>query len=97
MRNFSQYFRVFATCPNSLISKLSEAVLSRFTVVQVKTYTENEQESVLESYCKFKNLDITKKVEGSIDGDCRNWIYITCGISLKKIFPCPRWFFFKIN
>ena len=61
LRNFSRYFRVFATCQDNSVSKLSEAVLSRFTVIHVKTYTENEQESVLESYCKFKNLDITKK------------------------------------
>ena len=58
LRNFSKYFRVFATCPSGLASKLSEAVLSRFTVIYVETYNENEQKSVLDSYCKTKKLDI---------------------------------------
>ena len=58
LRNFSKYFRVFATCPSGLASKLSEAVLSRFSLIYVETYNENEQKSVLDSYCKTKKLDI---------------------------------------
>ena len=59
--NFSEYFRIFATCPNSSLSKLSEAVLSRFTVNRVETYSENEQEYVLKFYCKFKKLSVKEK------------------------------------
>ena len=58
LSNFSQYFRVFATCPNGLIFKLSESVLSRFTVVHVGTYTKDEQKYALKSYCKSKKLSV---------------------------------------
>lgn len=61
LRNFSKYFKMFATCPSGLASKLSEAVLSRFSFIYVKTYSENEQKSVLDSYCKTKKLDINKE------------------------------------
>ena len=51
-------FRVFATCPSGLIFKLSESVLSRFTVVHVGSYTKDEQKYVLKSYCKSKKLSV---------------------------------------
>ena len=40
-------FRIIATCPLGAESKLSEAALSRFTVVSVNDYTENEIEYIL--------------------------------------------------
>ena len=40
-------FRIIATCPLGAESKLSEAALSRFTVVTVNDYTENEIEYIL--------------------------------------------------
>ena len=50
------YFRIFATCPPNSATKLSEAILSRFSVINVTKYQMNEQELVLKNYVIEKNL-----------------------------------------
>ena len=50
-------FRVIATCPTGYSSKLSEAALSRFTVIAVDEYSEKEQKFVLKENF-IKNQDI---------------------------------------
>ena len=49
LRNFNQNFRVIATCKTGDEMKLSEALLSRFTVIACEQYTEEEESVVLES------------------------------------------------
>ena len=56
LTNFSDSFRVFATCPANSPSRLSEAVLSRFTVISVPEYTSDEQKIVLKSYIQMNKL-----------------------------------------
>ena len=50
-------FRVIATCPTGYSSKLSEAALSRFTVIAVDEYSEKEQKFILKENF-IKNQDI---------------------------------------
>lgn len=54
LSNFNDNFRVFATCTDS--SKLSEAVLSRFSVISVSDYKPEEEKFVLISYIQMKRL-----------------------------------------
>ena len=61
IRNFSKRIRFFATCPQVAATKLSEAVLSKFTTVYIETYTEEEQKYVLSSYSNFKCLKFSEK------------------------------------
>ena len=56
LTNFDLNFRVFATCPPNSVSKLSEAVLSRFSVIWIPNYETTEQEIVLKSYVKLNGL-----------------------------------------
>ena len=68
---FKNSFGVFATCPANSPSRLSEAVLSRFTVISVPEYTKKEQEIVLKSYIQTNDLqfdfeDINKLNDFSI-------------------------------
>ena len=56
LTNFNDTFRVFATCPANSPSRLSEAVLSRFTVISVPEYSSSEQEIVLKSYIQKNKL-----------------------------------------
>ena len=56
LTNFNDTFRVFATCPANSPSRLSEAVLSRFTVILVPEYSSSEQEIVLKSYIQKNKL-----------------------------------------
>lgn len=56
LTDFSDSFRVFATCPSNSPTKLSEAVLSRFTVISVSDYSSEEQEVVLKSYIQINKL-----------------------------------------
>ena len=51
LKNF-QNFRIFATCKSNDEFLLSEAILSRFTLIAVENYDENEQKNVL-----MKNLE----------------------------------------
>ena len=50
-------FRVFGTCPAEGISKLSEAIISRFTLIYVGEYGINEQEIALKSYRDYNKLE----------------------------------------
>ena len=49
LRNFNENFRVIATCKPGDELKLSEALLSRFSVIACEPYNENEEKVVLES------------------------------------------------
>ncbi|OHT04875.1 hypothetical protein TRFO_27550 [Tritrichomonas foetus] len=57
LTDFSDSFRVFATCPANSPSKLSEAVLSRFSVVSTPEYQLEEQILVLQSYVNINGLN----------------------------------------
>ena len=57
LRNFNQNFRVIATCKPGDELKLSEALLSRFTIIACEPYTEEEEKIVLENTAA-ENLDI---------------------------------------
>lgn len=50
LSDFNSNFRVFGTCPPGATSKLSEAVISRFTIIYVGEYEPEEQKTVLKSY-----------------------------------------------
>ncbi|KAK8895427.1 hypothetical protein M9Y10_023891 [Tritrichomonas musculus] len=47
LSDFNDTFRVFGTCPPNSITKLSEAVLSRFTVIYTHEYQPKDQKKVL--------------------------------------------------
>ena len=55
--NLGENFRIFATCSLGEQNKLSEAVLSRFTIICSDKYKQNEQKDVLKSYLIDKKLD----------------------------------------
>jgi hypothetical protein len=57
LRNFNENFRVIATCKTGDEMKLSEALLSRFTVIACEAYSEEEEKVVLES-STVKDKDI---------------------------------------
>ena len=59
LRNFNKDFRVIATCKPGDELKLSEALLSRFTVIACESYTDEEEKVVLESSAVEDN-DITE-------------------------------------
>lgn len=58
-------FRVFATSPANSTSKLSEAVLSRFTVITTPKYNTKESICVLRSLCATSNLNISYTTDNS--------------------------------
>jgi len=57
IRNFNQNSRVIATCKSGEEIKLSEAILSRFTVIACEPYTEEEKKILLKN-TGVENLDI---------------------------------------
>ena len=57
LSEFNKNFRVFGTCPPGATSQLSEAVISRFSLIYVGEYALNEQKTVLQSYCDLNNLN----------------------------------------
>ena len=59
LRDFNKDFRVIATCKPGDELKLSEALLSRFTVIACEAYNEEEEQVVLESSAA-ENEDINK-------------------------------------
>ena len=59
LRNFNKDFRVIATCKPGDELKLSEALLSRFTVIACEPYTEEEEKIVLENTA-VENIDINE-------------------------------------
>ena len=50
LSNLGENFRIFATCTLGEQNKLSEAVLSRFTIICSDKYSEREQKQVLKSF-----------------------------------------------
>ena len=54
--NLGENFRIFATCSLGQQNKLSEAVLSRFTIICSDKYSPEEQKDVLESFLYDKKL-----------------------------------------
>ena len=54
LRNFNKDFRVIATCKPGDELKLSEALLSRFTVISCEKYNDNEEKVVLKNSIKEK-------------------------------------------
>ena len=59
LRNFNKNFRVIATCKTGDEMKLSEALLSRFTIIACEPYSEEEESVVLESSA-VKDKDINE-------------------------------------
>ena len=62
--NLGENFRIFATCSLGEQNKLSEAILSRFTIICSDKYKLDEQEDVLESFLLDNRLDFD---QNSID------------------------------
>ena len=54
LRNFNKDFRVIATCKTGDEFKLSEALLSRFTVISCEKYNDDEEKIVLKNSIKEK-------------------------------------------
>ncbi|KAK8878640.1 hypothetical protein M9Y10_005420 [Tritrichomonas musculus] len=61
LTGFAENFRVFGTCPANTPSKLSEAVLSRFTVIASHDYTDTEKNIVLKTLCMINDFDFDLK------------------------------------
>ena len=57
LTEFNKNFRVFGTCPPGATSQLSEAVISRFSLIYVGEYALDEQKTVLQSYCDLNKLN----------------------------------------
>ena len=57
LSEFNKNFRVFGTCPPGATSQLSEAVISRFSLIYVGEYKIDEQKTVLQSYCDLNKLN----------------------------------------
>ena len=66
-------FRIIATCNEGDETSLSEAFLSRFTLIYVDKYSEDEEENVLKKLAESNNIDDEdieendKKVSGEIN------------------------------
>ena len=56
LSNLGENFRIFATCSLGEQNKLSEAVLSRFTVICTDKYKDTEQKQVLKSFLSENRL-----------------------------------------
>jgi len=78
LSDFNKNFRVFGTCPPGATSQLSEAVISRFSLIYVGEYAPNEQKTVLQSYCDLNNLNTI--TDNNIDN------IIECSQSLNTSF-----------
>lgn len=68
LKNFSDLFRVFATCSSNSTNSLSEAVLSRFTVISIPEYTQEEQKIGIGNYIsnnqfQFEHYNINKIIQ----------------------------------
>ena len=50
LSNFSDKFRIFGTSQTNEVNKLSDAVLSRFTLVYCSAYSISEKETALKNY-----------------------------------------------
>ena len=63
LSEFNKNFGVFGTCHPRATSQLSEAVISRFTLIYVIEYALDEQKTVLQNYC---NLNINTIIDDNI-------------------------------
>ena len=54
--NFSNKFRIFGTCQTNEVNKLSDAVLSRCSLIYVSAYSINEQETALKNFIENNQL-----------------------------------------
>ena len=83
LSNFNDNFRIIATCQEGYEKRLSEALLSRFTLISVKSYSKDEQKTVL--YLKIGGTSITK-------GDVNKLIEYTEKYysNFKKKFPLTK-------
>ena len=77
LKNFNEDFRVIATCKPGDELKLSEALLSRFTVIACEPYTKEEEKIVLEN-----------NIEGNFDIDEFN--NLTHNFNLNEKLNCLR-------
>ena len=77
--NFNDNFRIIATCQEGYEKRLSEALLSRFTLISVESYTNDEQKRVL--YLKIKEKSI-------LEDDVNKLTEYTA--KFKKIFPLTK-------
>ena len=59
----SNNFRVIATCKPEKVNNLSEALLSRFTIIYTSAYDENEEKRVLKSDSNLDSMIISKLIE----------------------------------
>ena len=59
--NFSSKFRIFGTCQTNEVNKLSDAILSRCSLVYASSYTINEQETALKNFIGNNNLKFSEK------------------------------------
>jgi len=59
----SNNFRVIATCKPEKVNNLSEALLSRFTVIYISPYDETEEKRVLKSESNQDSMIISKLIE----------------------------------
>ena len=63
LKDFNKDFRIIATCKTGEEKNLSEALLSRFTVISIKPYTEKEEQEVLKiTAVKNQDIDEIKKL-----------------------------------
>ena len=86
IRNFSKIIRFFATCPQGSTTKMSEAVLSRFTLICTETYKKSEQNFILKNFNKVKDLNFTEEeINKGIDFSNKIAIKIKKNFSLTEM------------
>ena len=61
------HIRIIATSYSELENKISEAIASRFTIIEVNSYKEQEENIMLQLYSKENNLKIKKEDLSIID------------------------------
>ena len=85
--NFNNSFRIIATCQKGYEKRLSEALLSRFTVISVQPYSNEEQKQVL--YLKIKNTSITEENINKLNIYSEKFsLYFKLKFPLPKMITC---------
>ena len=91
--NLGENFRIFATCSLGEQNKLSEAVLSRFTIICSDKYKIEEQKDVLKSFLIENKLDIKYNQEcidliirfsNAIKNNSLSWMINALSLSNQK-------------
>ncbi|KAK8841092.1 hypothetical protein M9Y10_027933 [Tritrichomonas musculus] len=62
LSGFSSFSRVFGTCPPNSANKLSEDVLSGFTVINTSEYKKDEQANALKSYNIINSKNLSNEI-----------------------------------